>query len=423
MVSSLFVLASFSSVLGHMELLKPPPLRSTHNPYYNYSNYDYSMTSPLSQDGSNFPCKGYLVDLASSSIVDSLIPSQKYTVDLGGSATHGGGSCQFSLSYDGGKTFGVIHSMIGGCPMESSYQFTILSDLPAGKKVVFAWTWFNKIGNREMYMNCAVVDVAGFQTVPVSVPKMFEANVFGPGTCNTVEGTEVVFDAPGDSVEYAGSYIGQHPSGSQLKGCANQADKVIFHGSGGSSSASSSPFTWFPTSIASPSRSTTSSSIITTTSSSVHTNATNRSSTATPIAIDLPMTCSTTGEVMCYNRGYSYKICVSGSYVDIGAVPQGNQCVDGKIIAVTCTTTYISTPRTVSTSSASHRSSPAASSTFTTSAATSTPETCINGNILCGSTGETWSMCSNGVYINMGSVALGTTCVDGVIKQRRLRVT
>ena len=397
-------------------MLKPSPLRSTHNPYYNYSNYDYSMTSPLSQDGSNFPCKGYLVDLASSSIVDSLSPSQKYTVDLGGSATHGGGSCQFSLSYDGGKTFGVIHSVIGGCPLESSYQFTIPSNLPTGKKVVFAWTWFNKIGNREMYMNCALVDVAGSQTAAITVPKIFEANVFGPGTCNTVEGTEVVFDAPGDSVEYGGSYAGQHPSGSQLGGCANQVDAVIFQGSGGSSSASSSHTTWSSTSTTTSSRSTTSSSTTTTKYPSLHTTATStRSSTSILTSTSLPSTCSTTGEVMCYNGGYSYKICVSGTFINIGAVPQGNQCVDGKIIAVACTTSTPSTPGTVSTSSAT--------STTSTSTYTSTPETCINGNIMCGTTGKIWSMCSNGVYINMGSVAAGTTCIDGVIRRRRLRLT
>jgi len=73
---------------------------------------------------------------------------------MGGSATHNGGSCQFALSYDNAATFGVIHEVVGGCPMDSSYSFMVPAGVPAGKNVVFAWTWFNKSGNREMYMDC-----------------------------------------------------------------------------------------------------------------------------------------------------------------------------------------------------------------------------------------------------------------------------
>ena len=66
---------------------------------------------------------------------------------LSGSATHGGGSCQFSLSYDGGSTWAVIHSIIGGCPLNSAYTFSVPNNIPSGN-ALFAWTWFNKVGNR-----------------------------------------------------------------------------------------------------------------------------------------------------------------------------------------------------------------------------------------------------------------------------------
>lgn len=56
---------------------------------------------------------------------------------------------------DGGKSFGVIHSVIGGCPLAFDYTFTVPAGVPAGKNVLLGWTWFNKVGNREMYMNCA----------------------------------------------------------------------------------------------------------------------------------------------------------------------------------------------------------------------------------------------------------------------------
>ena len=68
-------------------------------------------------------------------------------ISLAGSATHGGGSCQFSLSYDGGSTWAVIHSIIGGCPLNSAYTFPVPNNIPSGN-ALFAWTWFNKVGNR-----------------------------------------------------------------------------------------------------------------------------------------------------------------------------------------------------------------------------------------------------------------------------------
>lgn len=67
-----------------------------------------------------------------------------------GGATHMGGSCQFSVSYDQGKTFAVIHSIIGACPLSSSYSVPLPAGLPSADSATFAWTWFNEVGNREM---------------------------------------------------------------------------------------------------------------------------------------------------------------------------------------------------------------------------------------------------------------------------------
>lgn len=50
------------SALAHMEMSWPYPLHSKYNPANNYNDIDYSMTSPLEADGSNFPCKGYQND-------------------------------------------------------------------------------------------------------------------------------------------------------------------------------------------------------------------------------------------------------------------------------------------------------------------------------------------------------------------------
>ncbi|KAJ1669888.1 hypothetical protein EV182_008538, partial [Spiromyces aspiralis] len=82
-------------------------------------------------------------------------------------AAHGGGHCQFSISYDGGKTFAVVHEELKTCfktpgaipPTQTNdaevlcYNVPIPKDLPSGK-AIFAWSWVNAIGNREFYMNC-----------------------------------------------------------------------------------------------------------------------------------------------------------------------------------------------------------------------------------------------------------------------------
>lgn len=41
----------------------PPPLRSKYNTNAPGA-VDYDMTAPLATDGSNYPCKGYLKDVA-----------------------------------------------------------------------------------------------------------------------------------------------------------------------------------------------------------------------------------------------------------------------------------------------------------------------------------------------------------------------
>ena len=61
---------------AHMEISQPAPLRSKFNDFT--TDVDYSMTSPLSQEGSNFPCKGYhnLVGTPQGKSVTNYTPGQ-----------------------------------------------------------------------------------------------------------------------------------------------------------------------------------------------------------------------------------------------------------------------------------------------------------------------------------------------------------
>ncbi|KAK4187006.1 hypothetical protein QBC35DRAFT_474936 [Podospora australis] len=203
----LWILFAMCGVSAHMAMANPAPLKSVKNPNVDPGSADFNINSPIS---SWTPCK--YPDLASLLASPGGAPvatwaagsSQSFTIE--GGAPHGGGSCQASLSLDGGKSFTVIHSYEGGCPGQgsSSFNFKVPSDVPATKQALFAWSWFNHIGNREMYMNCAVVDITSGSgsggKVPFSQrPQIFKANV-GNG-CRTVDSADLRFPNPGPDLD------------------------------------------------------------------------------------------------------------------------------------------------------------------------------------------------------------------------------
>ncbi|KAM3086450.1 hypothetical protein ACMFMG_000583 [Clarireedia jacksonii] len=204
---------------GHMIMNTPVPYgKSTLN------------SSPLAADGSDFPCKQRSGVYDAEGADNTMTLGGSYELAFTGSAVHGGGSCQVSITYDqqptAKSTFKVIKSYIGGCPMKGvagnngnnaaavdpdTYNFTIPADLPSGKATL-VWTWFNKIGNREMYQNCAPLTLVGGSAkreIEVrannfynSLPDMFVANI-GNG-CGTADSLDLVFPNPGTAVEFDG---------------------------------------------------------------------------------------------------------------------------------------------------------------------------------------------------------------------------
>ncbi|RDA84038.1 hypothetical protein CP532_6505 [Ophiocordyceps camponoti-leonardi (nom. inval.)] len=216
LAAAVFGLVSLSK--AHMEMTFPAPLRSGYNPYT--EDRDWDMISPLQENGQDFPCKGSLnlVGTAQGTAVAEWTAGQQYNVTIKGNAPHSGGSCQVSLSTDKGQSWKVLRSYVGGCPVmgSSSYDFMLPSDAPTGQGLV-GWSWFNNVGNREMYMNCAVVDIKSGKGASSSSssssdsygaaggvpyadrPAMFVANV-GNG-CGTEEGFDVEFPQMGPDPE------------------------------------------------------------------------------------------------------------------------------------------------------------------------------------------------------------------------------
>ncbi|EXJ84673.1 hypothetical protein A1O3_05343 [Capronia epimyces CBS 606.96] len=196
-----------------MQLSWPYPLRSPLDPDVPYYDKDYSMTSPLLADGSDFSCKHYQQNYTDTNVTKATyVAGGTYDMWVNGTATHDGGSCQLSLSYDNGVTFKVIKSIIGGCPLPRTYSFTVPSYAPSSDTALFSWTWFNLVGNREMYQNCARVQIVSnpaqkYRRTPFKrqasiddLPDIFTCNI--GNDCQTIEGAEIVFPNPGSDVVY-----------------------------------------------------------------------------------------------------------------------------------------------------------------------------------------------------------------------------
>ncbi|EPS39968.1 hypothetical protein H072_6402 [Dactylellina haptotyla CBS 200.50] len=197
---------------AHVALLSPPPYAGT------------TDNSPLDASGSNFPCKfpGGVGTKVAPAATDIFTPGQSGAFKLIGSAVHGGGSCQISITYDNPPTknsvFKVVQSYEGACPVNADGNLPgadpsnglpeIAVMLPDGLKAgeaVFVWTWFNRIGNREMYMNCAPITIGGSGSsddVFNALPDMFVANINGApnNACTTKETFDIVFPNPGANV-------------------------------------------------------------------------------------------------------------------------------------------------------------------------------------------------------------------------------
>lgn len=197
-------LALVSGCAAHMTLQFPVP--------YGNGTLD---NSPLQASGSDYPCK-QRAGVYEVVELNHWAAGETQTVSFRGSAVHGGGSCQFSVTTDLQPTkasqWKVIHSVIGGCPANAegnlvpgesaaTFDITLPSEMPDGR-YTFAWTWLNRRGNRELYMNCApiivtshVKDVAFLE----GLPDMFVANL--PGTaCATQEDFDYAYPQPGVSV-------------------------------------------------------------------------------------------------------------------------------------------------------------------------------------------------------------------------------
>ncbi|KAK4200087.1 hypothetical protein QBC40DRAFT_226570 [Triangularia verruculosa] len=228
---------------------------NTPKPYGLHSGNPLLRVSPLDGITNTYPCQSKNFECTAPTVIEA---GNVTKVNFTGGAQHGGGSCQFSITYDTPENgrlnentkFKTIYTIIGGCPavftngmqnLPAPYhdaeqrQDTVhcnndrgndcmrnflvpfpkfplldlsLADTTVASKngpAVFAWTWFNKIGNREMYMNCAPINITGGtgsndnMTEFNSLPDIFIANYPGHtriSNCSTGDGESQVLNIP-----------------------------------------------------------------------------------------------------------------------------------------------------------------------------------------------------------------------------------
>ncbi|KAJ5609379.1 hypothetical protein N7528_009946 [Penicillium herquei] len=386
MYAKSFLIAVLGASMAHAHMIMTKPV-----PY----GKDTLNNSPLAADGSDFPCK-LRSDTYAVTEENEMVIGESQPLTFEGSATHGGGSCQISLTTDltPSKTteWQVIKSFEGGCPANVegnlsggstmvdpyTFNFTIPDGISAGKYTL-AWTWFNRVGNREMYMNCAPVTVkasssskrsenaAVQDTEPVekvekrssSFPPMFVANING---CTTSENVDIRFPQPGDDIQYLGepSNLAQagsaactgtptfasagdsatgtnsdSSSSSSSSGSASSSGSGSSSVSGSGSGTTSAPSYSAPTSSeapepAQPSTSSTAQQYAPapTASAASPASPSSSSSSTTSSAGTLSGSCSTEGEWNCI-AGTSFQRCASGVWSAAQQMASGTKCTSG----------------------------------------------------------------------------------------------
>ncbi|KAJ2666016.1 hypothetical protein IW148_001375 [Coemansia sp. RSA 1199] len=164
------VAALVSSVAAHMAMSEPCPRFSpncaTLPPLPAGQGYNYNIKNPIDYDAPVF-----ISETPWPQPVASWTAGQPVTVKFQpDGAAHGGGHCQFAISYDNGKTAAVVHKVMEHCffngPSDGNnaevlqYTFNLPADVPASSKAQFIWIWTNAIGNRELYTGIADISIA-----------------------------------------------------------------------------------------------------------------------------------------------------------------------------------------------------------------------------------------------------------------------
>ena len=148
-----FTLATLAAAIAFLPMIEAHLAMSNPGVYV-----DGESQPPLEESGANFPCTVNSFG-KSDGEGPTLNPGQGAEIMLKGTAVHGGGSCQISITYDQppnkNSVWKVMKSFQGACPIEAAGNlpapaagpltnslpplgYTIPAGIPGGK-VTIAW--------------------------------------------------------------------------------------------------------------------------------------------------------------------------------------------------------------------------------------------------------------------------------------------
>ncbi|KAI8597399.1 hypothetical protein EDD21DRAFT_447050 [Dissophora ornata] len=191
---ALLATTGLQSADAHISMIYPLPRGHPFNPNTGFVDYD-CRDAPLYDGcgggvGKTFPCGGYPPD---KKVVQTFNAGQIINVRFGNAqygssgqpaltstsnqARHAGGLCEFSLSYDQGKTFGVFARYHGSCPdMFYDWPIKLPENLPPCESCILGWSWINAAATKaEFYMGCADIEITNSSSnkgLPAEIPNM-----------------------------------------------------------------------------------------------------------------------------------------------------------------------------------------------------------------------------------------------------------
>ncbi|KAF9906890.1 hypothetical protein EC991_011453 [Linnemannia zychae] len=163
-------LSLLSSTSAHIAISNPPAQAGpwTKNP-------SSAVHAWIGYQGKKFPCGGYKKGPVTTYSAGEIIPVRFWNFEIKDykkfpppkgltQSRHGGGACEFSLSYDGGKTWKVIGQYTKTCPdIYYEWPVQIPKNVPSctdSNKCLFAMSW-TAYSTDQYYHHCANILIKG----------------------------------------------------------------------------------------------------------------------------------------------------------------------------------------------------------------------------------------------------------------------
>ncbi|KAF9318431.1 hypothetical protein BG003_011255 [Podila horticola] len=163
-------LAFLSSTSAHMAISNPPAQAGPWS-----KNPSNAVHAWIGYEGKKFPCGGYKAGPVTKYKAGEIIPVRFWNFEIKDpkkfpppkgltQSRHGGGACEFSLSYDGGKTWKVIGQYTKTCPdIYYEWPVQIPKNVPSctnSNKCLFAFSW-TAYATDQFYHHCANILIEG----------------------------------------------------------------------------------------------------------------------------------------------------------------------------------------------------------------------------------------------------------------------